>query len=326
MPESRNTEHDVQQAERIPLLVITGPTATGKTALGVRLAKRFSGEVVSADSMQIYRDMRIGTARPDEEEMEGVPHHMMGFLPPDQNFSVADYCARASDAIAGIARRGHLPILVGGTGLYITSLVDHIDFEKTLGDPAVRTRLIEEAERDAAALLARLAAVDPETAAKLHPNAKTRIVRALEIYETTGIPKSEWDRRSRSRPSPYRPLIFALTFSDRATLYDRINRRVDLMMERGLLREVERLRAAGIGRDTTAMQAIGYKELCQALDGRCTMEEAVESVKQGSRRYAKRQLTWLRRDPRVRFLYVDGKDTGALEQEIAAVMEREAFL
>lgn len=311
---------------QIPILVITGPTATGKTALSIRLAKALSGEIISADSMQIYEEMTIGTAKPTIEEREGIPHHLMDFLSPKECFSVAAYCELADKVAADIHSRGKLPILVGGTGMYIRSFLHHFDFHETMGDTEIRERLQQEAEEDSQKLYDRLCTIDPITAAQIHPNAKTRVVRALEIYECTGKTKTEWDKESRNRESPYRSLIFALNFDNRSTLYDRINHRVDLMMRKGLLREVEELCAAGIGRETTAMQAIGYKELYAAIEKECTVEEAVEAIKQGSRRYAKRQLTWLRKEEGVRFLTVDGKDTESLAQEILTVINHEGFL
>ena len=282
--------------ERPQVVVITGPTATGKTALGVELALALGGEVVSADSMQLYRRMDIGTAKPTAEEMRGVPHHMLDVADPAEDFSVSRYVEMASACVEDILARGRLPILVGGTGLYIDSLLSGRDFAQR-GDGALRARLNEEYDRlGGGEMLRRLSAVDPERAAKLPPGDKRRIVRALEIYELTGVTATEHDAATRALPPRYTSVRIALSFRDREDLYRRIDHRVDQMMERGLLREVEALLETGVPDDCTAMQAIGYKELAGALRGQCSVEEAVAEIKQGSRRYAKRQLTWLRRD------------------------------
>jgi tRNA dimethylallyltransferase len=275
------------------VLVLTGPTATGKTALGVMLAERLGGEIVSADSMQIYRGMEIGSAAPTAEEMRGVPHHLISFLDPREAYSVGRYVEDASAAVEDILARGKLPIIVGGTLLYIESLLAGRDF--TPLDTELRASL--ENEYDALggeAMLERLRGVDPRTA--LHPNDKKRVVRALEIYELTGKTKTEFDELSRLAPPRWPSVRIALDFADRADLYARIDARVDRMFEAGLVAETEALLASGVDDKATSMQAIGYKELVPALRGETTLEAAREDIKRASRRYAKRQLSWLRGD------------------------------
>ena len=286
-----------------PLIVIAGPTATGKTALGVALGRALDGEVVSADSMQIYRGMDIGTAKPTEEETAGVPHHMIGVADPRENWSVARWTEQADRAVRDILSRGKQPILVGGTGLYIESLLSGRDYGAAPGDGGLREQLGRMYDAEGGeAFRERLRAVDPERAEKLASADKKRLVRAMEIYELTGETISEHDRRTRALPPRYDSVRFALTWQDRDRLYDRIRRRVDDMVARGLFEEVAGLLAAGLPAESTAMQAIGYKETAAALRGLCTRDEAVEAVKRNSCRYAKRQLTWLRRDPALRWL------------------------
>ncbi len=275
------------------ILVVTGPTATGKTALGVALARALGGEVISADAMQLYRGMVVGTAAPTPEETQGVHHHMVGVVDPREAYSVGRYVREASRCADDILSRGKLPLLVGGTGLYIDALLRGTDF--AAGDPDVRARL--EAEYDAlggGAMLARLGRLDPERAEKLHPNDRKRIVRALEICEVTGETMTQFDERSRSAPPRYASCALALSFEEREELYRRIDLRVERMFAGGLLREVQALLDAGVTEQDTCMQAIGYKETLRALRGECGIREAAEEVKQASRRYAKRQLSWLR--------------------------------
>lgn len=292
---------------RIPLVVIAGPTASGKTALAVEICRRFDGEVVSADSMQVYDGLRVGTARPTEDEMMGVPHHLMGFLPPNASYSVARYAADAHEMIRDVYRRGKLPVLCGGTGLYIQAVVDNLQYEEQPADRAVREALNRRAELEGTAvLLAELAAVDPTTAARLHPNDRGRIVRALEIYQTTGRTITQQNEESRRRPSPYRVCGIRLDFRDRAALYDRIDRRVTLMLEQGLLEEARWLRLQP--QADTIRQAIGYKELEPYFSGESSLEVAADAIRQGSRRYAKRQLSWFRHQPWMTPLYVDDGD------------------
>lgn len=273
------------------VLAVVGPTATGKSALGLRLAVGLGGEIISCDSMQIYRGMDIGTAKPTPQERAAVPHHLIDAADPDTPFSCADYAVLARAAIADIQSRGRLPILVGGTGLYLESAVWNRTLESPGGDPALRARL---ESRPAGENYARLAELDPDSAAAIHPNNRGRVIRALEIVLTTGIPKSEWDRRSRENAPGYDTRILVLTASDREVLYRRIDARVDRMMEQGLADEARRLR---LNPGSTAGQAIGYKELNEWLEGRESLQTAVDRIKQASRNYAKRQITWFKRYP-----------------------------
>ena len=282
-------------AEKI--VVVAGPTASGKTALGIALAKDFNGEIVSADSMQIYRGMDIGTAKATMDEREGIPHHMLDVAEPWEEYSVARYVEQAEACCRDILRRGKLPILVGGTGLYIDSLVSGRDFAAVDSDQGLREAL--SAEYDALggeAMHRRLQEIDPERAAILHPGDKRRIVRALEVYRLTGMTITEHDRQTRALPRRFDAAAIHLNFKNRSALYARIDRRVDAMVEQGLFREVEGLLAAGLSPESTAMQAIGYKEVVRSLQGELSREEAVDLIKQASRRYAKRQLTWFGRD------------------------------
>ena len=288
-------------AQRV--ICVVGPTASGKTKMGVALAKRFSGEVVSVDSMQIYRGMAIGTAAPTPAEMEGVPHHMIGVADPAESWSVSRFTEAADRCVQDILSRGKLPVLVGGTGLYLDALVRGNTFAAGQQGGAVRQELQERlAQEGAAALLAELAAVDPETAARLHLRDEKRILRALEVYRETGETISEHDRKSRETPDRYDALYIGLSFRDRQDLRDRIDRRVDAMVAQGLLDEVRRLLDSGLPRDATALQAIGFNQFLAVADGTATEAEAVEEVKLRSRQYAKRQLTWLRRNPDIHWI------------------------
>lgn len=290
--------------KKIPLVCVVGPTASGKTALSVALAERFGGEVVSADSMQIYRHMNIGTAKPTSEEKRGVAHHCIDIVEPDAAFSVAEYVVRARAAIAEIHARGALPILAGGTGLYVSSVVNHIEFAPTPSSAALRAELKALGDTNGNEYLWKLLeSVDPTLAAGLHPNNQSRVIRGIEIYRLTGITMTEHQRRSRLRESPYRLCMLGLCFRERETLYNRINRRVGKMLEAGLLDELGALKKMGYS--STSVQAIGYKEFFDCLDGKMTLEAATERVRQESRRYAKRQLTWFKRDERVQWLAVD---------------------
>ena len=282
-------------AEKI--VVVAGPTASGKTALGIALAKDFNGEIVSADSMQVYRGMDIGTAKASLAEREDIPHYMLDVAEPWEDYSVARYVEQAEACCRDILRRGKLPILVGGTGLYIDSLVSGRDFAAVDSDQGLREALA--AEYDALggeAMHRRLQELDPERAAILHPGDKRRIVRALEVYRLTGMTITEHDRQTQALPKRFDAAAIHLNFKNRAALYARIDRRVDMMVEQGLFREVEGLLAAGLSPESTAMQAIGYKEVVRSLQGEMGREEAVALIKQSSRRYAKRQLTWFNRD------------------------------
>lgn len=284
--------------EKIPVLVVCGPTASGKTAVGVRLAGELSGEVVSADSMQIYKGLRISTAKPTEEEMGGIPHHMMDFLEPWEEFSVADYVRGAKRCVEDIHARGKLPVVVGGTGLYINSLIDNIYFDHIAADGGLRKRLEEAArEKGGEYMHEGLREIDPEAAEKIHPNNVIRVIRAIEMAELSGRTGKENRAMSRKEPSPYSVCMIGLTCFDRAVLYERINRRVDGMVSEGLVEEVRRVRECCTPH--TAFNAIGYKELMPFFEGRVPLEEALEQIKLNTRRYAKRQLTWFRRDARI---------------------------
>ncbi len=276
------------------VIVVTGPTASGKTAAAVELCRRIGGEVVSADSMQVYRGMDIGTAKPTIEERKGIPHHLIDVADPRLPFSVADFVALARPALRDILHRGLVPVICGGTGQYISALVDELVFHSAPPDPNVRARLLEEAERNGgAAMLARLAGIDPEAAARLHPNDRKRILRALEVFETTGEIVTEMNRRSRSAPREFDFRTFVLD-PDRPSLYHRCDLRVGRMVELGLEDEVRRLEEGGVPRSAIAMQAIGYKEMAAHLAGECAREEGIEAIRQATRQYAKRQLTWFR--------------------------------
>lgn len=288
------------------LVVITGPTASGKTALGVALAQRLGGEVVSADSMQIYRGMDIGTAKPTPEEMQGVPHHMIDIADPAENYSVSRYAKEAAACVDDILARGKLPIVVGGTGLYIDSLIAGRTFADGTADTALRQELSERYDEiGGEGLLGELRKFDPERAAKLHPADKKRIVRAMEVYILTGRTITQHDAETRAVPPRYDAAKIALDFAVRQDLYDRIDRRVDIMVQQGLFDEVRALLAAGVPADCTAMQAIGYKELVRALDAGGDLAPAVEEIKRRSRQYAKRQLTWFRRKEDTEWILLD---------------------
>ena len=278
------------------ILVICGPTASGKTALAAELALRFGGEVVSADSMQVYRRMDIGTAKPTRSEQRGVPHHMIDVAEPEENYSVARYVADAVPIVDGILARGKLPIIAGGTGLYIDHLVAGRQFAPFQPDSGLRPQLQARARQEGLpALYAQLAQVDPDAAGNIHPNDEKRIIRALEVFLSTGKPLSQHDRESRALPSRYTPLTIVLNFAQRPHLWERIDRRVDQMMAQGLEGEVRALLESGIPPDCTAMQAIGYKELAAAIRSGLPVQSGAEEVKLRSRQYAKRQLTWFRR-------------------------------
>lgn len=276
--------------------VITGPTATGKTKLAVALAKEFDGEIVSADSMQLYRRMDIGTAKVSPGETEGIAHHMIDVAEPDESYSVSRYVEDAAKCVDDILSRGKLPIIAGGTNLYIDSLISGRDFADNEGDNALRGEL--DRQYDALGgekMLEKLQSFDPERAAKLHPADRRRIIRAIEVFKLTGKTITQHDLETQQRPPRYDAAVIALDFADRAKLYERIDRRVDLMVREGLFAEVEGLLAEGLSDECTAMQAIGYKEPAAYLRGEITKDEAIELIKRESRRYAKRQLTWLRR-------------------------------
>ena len=294
--------------EKIPVAAVVGPTATGKTELGIGLCRRLNGEIVSCDSMQIYQGLPIGTAQPTPEELAAAPHHLVGFLPVEEAFSVSDYVDRAGALLREIHGRGRLPILVGGTGLYARSLLRGFSFEEKGRDEALRQKLFQEAEEQGGEpLYRRLAQLDPKAAGEIHPNNVKRVIRALEYIQLCGEPFSAQAERSHSAQSPYRYVMLCLCYRDREALYRRIDRRVDLMLEQGLLEEARAFFARCQGKEAipTAAQAIGYKELFPYFRGELSLEEAVENIKRESRRYAKRQITWFKREERTEFLYVD---------------------
>ena len=280
------------------LICIAGPTASGKTALSIALAKELHAEIVSCDSMQVYKRMDIGTAKPTLEEREGILHHMLDVAEPDEDFSVSRYCHMASPIVDEILSRGKTAIVVGGTGLYMDSLIKGNDFA-----PFPSTGMREKLEaQPIEEVYAQLQSVDPEAAARLHLSDKKRIIRAMEVYLETGETITEHNRRTQAIPPKYRPVWFALEDEDRQDLYNRIDRRVDIMLEQGLIDEIQSLLDSGISAKCTAMQAIGYKEFVAALEGRISIAEAAAQVQQASRHYAKRQLTWFRRNLKIHWL------------------------
>lgn len=294
--------------EKIPVAAVVGPTATGKTELGIALCRRLGGEILSCDSMQIYRGLPIGTAQPTSEELAAAPHHLIGFLEVEEPFSVSDYVELAGREIQSISQRGNLPILVGGTGLYARSLLRGFSFEEKGRDEALRARLFQEAEQvGGQALYQRLQQLDPKAAQEIHPNNVKRVIRALEYIELCGEPFSAQAERSKTAQSPYQYVMLCLSFRNRETLYRRIDLRVDKMLEQGLLEEANAFyqRCCQAKSIPTAAQAIGYKELFPYFRGEVSLEEAVENIKRESRRYAKRQITWFKREESVEFLYVD---------------------
>lgn len=287
-----------------PLIVICGPTASGKTALSIAVSKALGCEVISADSMQVYKGMQIATAKPTLEEMDGVKHHLIDFLEPGDSFSVADYVRLAHDAIREISDRGAIPLVCGGTGLYINSLIDNVSFDDTCSSTEIRQELLQLAhEKGNGYLLEMLREFDPETAEKLHENNLNRIIRAIEVYKVTGITMTETVKNSKLIESPYDVCMIGINYADRQRLYDRVNLRVDMMLDDGLLEEAGRV----LGDDSlkTSYQAIGYKELSPYFKGESTLDDCVEKLKLETRHYAKRQLTWFRRDERINWIYPD---------------------
>ena len=299
------------------LIAVVGPTASGKTALAIALAKELGGEIVSADSMQIYRGMDIATAKPTPEEMAEVPHHLIGFWPPEKPFSVAQYAILAREKIDDILRRGRVPVLCGGTGLYIKAIVDHIQYEEeTGGDAVLRERLRRQAQDEGnLAVWRQLQAMDPQTAERIHPNNLGRVIRAIEVMQVSGRSIREQEERSRQAPCPYHVIQIGLRYRNRENLYERIGRRVDAMAEAGLPEEARAVRQQGL--TATAAQAIGYKELYDWMDGTLPLEEALENLKRSTRRYAKRQLTWFGADARIRWIEPDALQAGETVTEQA---------
>lgn len=305
-----------------PLVVIVGPTAVGKTAVSIRLAKMIGGEIISGDSMQVYRHMDIGTAKPTEHEKEGIPHYMLDLLEPDGEFSVALFQQKVTEYINDILARGKMPVLVGGTGLYVRSVTDHYDFSPAGIDTDLRNELLCEAEMYGNEYLhAKLREVDPAAADRLHPNDIRRIIRALEVYRQTGRPISSFQYRDSDLPPKYRLGYFGLTM-ERANLYRRIEQRVDKMISAGLVEEVKKLLDRGCSPDLPSMQGLGYKEIIGYLQGEYSLDEAIELLKRNTRRFAKRQLTWFRRDPRIEWLNVENDHSSSeIANEIAGQLE-----
>ena len=290
--------------KKIPLIAVIGPTASGKTGLAVEIAKKFGGEVVSADSMQIYSELTVGTAKPTEKEMEGVPHHLIGHKSIDEEYSVVDYVEEAKNAIADIFSRGKLPVLCGGTGLYVDSLLSNTEFSEIKSDPDVRKKLYDFAEENGnEALFEKLKEIDPETAAKTHANNLIRVVRAMEVYEVTGKTMSEHQKDSHPIPSIYDVCYIGTNFADRDKLYARIEQRIDEMLEEGVEEEARFLFEHN--GTCTAAQAIGYKEFYPYFRGKMSREEAILVLKKETRHYAKRQITWFRRNDKINWLFRD---------------------
>lgn len=294
----------MESKNKIPLIVVCGPTASGKTGLGIRLAQHYDGEVVSADSMQIYKGMDIATAKPTDEEMQGVPHHMIDFLAPEVSYSVAEYAESARKIIEDIYLRKKIPILVGGTGLYINAILNNIEFGQDNYDEELRKQLNNRLLTEGAeTLLKELEGFDPQSAKRLGTTNHRRLIRAIEIYKTTGKTMTQFIEESRLVPSPYDDVRIGLNCSDRQNLYNRINKRVDIMVQQGLIGEAQEFRTLSYSK--TAVKAIGYKEFEPYFTGKITLEEALESLKRETRRYAKRQLTWFRRDNKINWIYTD---------------------
>lgn len=293
------------------VIAVVGPTASGKTGLAVELAKEFNGEVISADSMQIYKGMNIATAKPTKEEMQGIAHHLIDFIEPNETYSVAQYVEDAKKCINDIISRGKIPVIAGGTGLYIDSLINGIDFGEVPDNSRIRKELNDRMEKQGSkALLDELKEIDSETASVLHENNRGRIIRALEVYYLTGETISEQKRKSRLNGSEYDALYICIEYSDREKLYERIEKRVDIMVEAGLLNEAEDY--IHLGDDTTAKQAIGYKELKPYFKNECTLNEALDNLKKETRHYAKRQLTWFRRNKNRVSVHPDTEDFVAI--------------
>ncbi len=289
------------------VVVVAGPTATGKSALAVEIAKKFGGEIISADSMQIYKKMNIGSAKVTEEEKDGIVHHLIDIKEPtDEDFSVADYVKCAKEKIEDIISRGKLPILAGGTGLYIQSLVDNVEFTESKSSPEIREELSQLAkEKGNEFVHEMLKEIDPEMAEKVHPNNIKRVIRAIEIFKTSGVTLTRQNELSKQNPSPYEFIMIALS-GNREKMYERINKRVDKMFDLGLIGEIKELIAEGCNKNMQAMQGIGYKEVFEFLEGNINEEELKELIKKNTRNYAKRQLTWFKRDKRYLWLDCEG--------------------
>ena len=300
-----------------PLVILTGPTAVGKTALSIGLAQAIGGEIISADSMQVYRSMDIGSAKIMSDEMQGIPHHLVDVLEPWEEFNVVRFQQMAKRACEEIWGRGHIPIVTGGTGFYIQALLYDIDFTENDEDTEFRTQMeqLASTEEGRDKLYQRLKEVDPASAEAIHANNIKRVIRALEFYEKTGTPISAHNEEQKQKESPY-AFLYAVLSRDRSVLYDRIDRRVDMMMEEGLVKEVQGLMAQGCTRQMVAMQGLGYKETIDYLDGKLSLEEAVYIIKRDTRHFAKRQMTWFRREKDVTFIAMDGRQESEILQEI----------
>lgn len=306
-----------------PLIILTGPTAAGKTKASIGLAKAVGGEIISADSMQVYRHMDIGSAKIRPDEMEGVPHHLVDVLEPEEDFHVVCFQQMAKEAMNGIYERGHIPVIVGGTGFYIQSVLYDIDFTENEGDTRYREYLEQLAhEKGPAFLHDLLKEADPKSAEEIHENNVKRVIRALEFYQQTGKRISEHNAEERKKESPYNYAYFVL-HDDRGKLYERIDRRVDRMMEEGLVEEVKALKARGLGRDRVSMQGLGYKEIMAYLDHEMTLEEAVYTIKRDTRHFAKRQLTWFKRERDV--VWLNKQDFDYDEERLLAHMLEELY-
>lgn len=314
--------------------MLTGPTAVGKTKLSIALARAVGGEIISADSMQVYRYMDIGSAKVMPEEMKGIPHHLIDVLEPQEEFNVVRFQQMAKDAMREIYSRGHIPIITGGTGFYIQALVRDIDFTETEEDSvledtcseqlSVRTHLEQIAASQGPQVLYRmLLQTDPESAVSIHPNNVKRVIRALEYYELTGTPISRHNEEQRHKVSPYQYICFVLN-RDRAVLYDRINRRVDQMIQDGLIEEVKRLADMGYTRDMVSMQGLGYKEILDYLNGEGTLENAIYKIKRDTRHFAKRQITWFKREKEIQWIQMENFDSeeAVLEKMLSLCMEK----
>lgn len=299
------------------IIVVAGPTASGKTGLAVEIARAVSGEVISADSMQVYKGISIASAAPTQKEMQGVPHHLVEFLDQSENFSVSDFCRLAREKISEISARGNVPVIAGGTGLFIDSLVDNINFTEAETDFELREALMQ---KDGDELYSTLLEVDKEAAEKIHKNNKKRVVRALEIYYSSGATKTAQDINSKKEESPYEVLYFVIGFKSREVLYERINRRVDLMVEAGLVDEARKNLSK---KKATSAQAIGHKELQPYFSGEKSLGQALDDLKRETRRYAKRQITWFKRRKNAIWLYADEEGADIVK---AAIDKSREFL
>lgn len=309
--------------DKIPVVSIVGPTASGKTALAVAVALALNGEVISADSMQIYKHMDIATAKPEPDELMGVPHHLLDFLEPTESFSVARFCELAKAALEDIHSRGKLPIIAGGTGLYVDSLLGDMRFEEQEDAPELRAQIVAEIEEKGIdAMLEHIRTFDPDSADRLSVGRNPkRIARCIEVYRSTGMTQTQLNKKQKQESSPYRAVKIGLT-ADREYLYERIDRRVDIMMEKGLLEEARRFYESDSG--DTAAAAIGYKELLPYLSGEKELSECVDDLKRATRRYAKRQLTWFRRDPEIRWFRIDEAEPEQLIEDVIDFIKKES--